>query len=164
LSIEEINSILFEVAKKLQTETVKWGINLALTGGLAVHILRANVGDEPKDWKHKDIDVVVPDAQISGLIGLLKMLGYVKSPLSPKDDSFYVYQNLVFGMKVSINIVGVSSLISVEVGYAGHPYRILSPHVLLENIRKKWIAFNKNPKIERSLRFLENYIKSHHLK
>lgn len=161
MTAEESNTVLFRVAKELQDKSKEFGLDVAVGGGLAVHILEASVGKEPTDWKHKDIDLVLPVKQISNFIGLIKSLGYIKSPLSPRDEKYFVYQNQINGKKVSVNFAGVISAKTIMVEYKGRVYQILSADILLKNIKEKWIALNRNPKIERSVRFLEEYMKSH---
>jgi hypothetical protein len=160
LTAEECNTALFKVAKELQDKSEELGLDVAVGGGLAVHILEASVGKEPTEWKHKDIDLVLPFKQISEFIGLIKSLGYIKSALSPREEKYFVYQNQISGKKVSINFAGAISATTIMVEYKGYDYKILSADALLKSIKEKWIALNKNIKIERSVRFLEEYVKS----
>jgi len=161
MSLEESNATLFKVVRELQSNSQDLGIDFALRGGLAVHILRSSVGDEPEDWKHKDIDVALPLSQMPRFIGLLKSLGYVKSPLSPREGDRYVYQNLVQGKRISLDILGVQSFTTVEIEYVGHAYRVLPPDIELEFMKAKLVESGNNPKVDRSVKFLENYLKSH---
>jgi hypothetical protein len=158
MTTEEVNAVLFAVAKELQDKCEESGIEIALRGGLAVHILKASVGKEPVEWKHKDIDFVLPTKQLSSFIGLLKSRGYVKSPLSSKDGRHFVYQNQVKEQKISINFAGMPSVKSILIEYTGQNYRVLPPPILLENAREKWITLNKNPKVKRSVDFLEEFV------
>jgi len=161
LSVEKVNAILLKIFRELHAVSQEMGINVSLAGGFAIHILRASIGNEPINWKHKDIDVVLPLVDVSRFIGLLKSFGYVRSHLSPKDKGRYIYQNLICGLKVSIDVTGKSSLTSLKLNYKEHEYEILSPDELLENAREKWSSLDKNPKVGRSVDFLENYLKLH---
>ncbi|MGB8779893.1 MAG: hypothetical protein WCD81_04500 [Candidatus Bathyarchaeia archaeon] len=134
-------------------------MSLALRGGLAVHILMASVGKEPKDWRHKDIDVVLLEKQLPNFIALIKSLEYVRSPLSSKTENCHVYQNEVNGRRVSVNFVGQKTLEVEAKEYDGYYYNIMPPQLLYEQIREKWISMDKNPKVARSVDFLNGYVK-----